>query len=220
MERTPINDATVPILADGIKWLGYAPKAHLLWNLGVLRRLAVGRTDASPPTTTRWSAAWPGCHVLSDQGRGTLLHLGVSGRYGKAKDGKLQLRSRPESCPAPYFVDTGKFAADRLDVLRASRPTTGPGRCSSAPSTSSDDVDAPAERQSALPRRRGRRDLAGRPARPGRTTQRAATSMRIHRRARSSTADPAPGRSSRASRTSISTPARRPGASSGDSRRW
>src|SRR4030095_13683711 len=35
MERATINDATIPILADGIKWLGYAPKKHLLWNLGV-----------------------------------------------------------------------------------------------------------------------------------------------------------------------------------------
>ena len=32
-----MNDATLPILADGIKWLGYVPKAHILWNLGVLR---------------------------------------------------------------------------------------------------------------------------------------------------------------------------------------
>jgi phosphate-selective porin OprO/OprP len=32
-------------------------------------------------------------------------------RYGKPKDGKLQLRSRPEAFPAPYFVDTGKFSA-------------------------------------------------------------------------------------------------------------
>ena len=26
-----------PILADGIKWLGYLPKARVLWNLGYLR---------------------------------------------------------------------------------------------------------------------------------------------------------------------------------------
>ena len=32
-------------------------------------------------------------------------------RYGTPEDGKLQLRSRPEAFPAPYFVDTGKFAA-------------------------------------------------------------------------------------------------------------
>src|SRR5262249_9408364 len=34
MERTEMNDAAVPILADGIKWLGYLPEKHLLWNLG------------------------------------------------------------------------------------------------------------------------------------------------------------------------------------------
>jgi phosphate-selective porin OprO/OprP len=34
LERQPINDATLPILADGIKWLGYVPKAKILWNLG------------------------------------------------------------------------------------------------------------------------------------------------------------------------------------------
>jgi hypothetical protein len=35
LERAPISDATIPILADGVKWLGHAPKQHLLWNLGV-----------------------------------------------------------------------------------------------------------------------------------------------------------------------------------------
>ena len=35
MERAQINDATIPILADGVKWLGYVAKARILWNLGV-----------------------------------------------------------------------------------------------------------------------------------------------------------------------------------------
>jgi phosphate-selective porin OprO and OprP len=34
MERSTLNDATIPILADGIKWLGYVPKRKILWNLG------------------------------------------------------------------------------------------------------------------------------------------------------------------------------------------
>ena len=34
MERATMNDATVPLLADGIKWLGYYPKHGILWNLG------------------------------------------------------------------------------------------------------------------------------------------------------------------------------------------
>ena len=32
-------------------------------------------------------------------------------RYGKPVNGQLQLRSRPEDFIAPYFLDTGKFAA-------------------------------------------------------------------------------------------------------------
>ena len=34
MERSTINDATIPILADGVKWLGIAPNRRWLWNIG------------------------------------------------------------------------------------------------------------------------------------------------------------------------------------------
>jgi phosphate-selective porin OprO/OprP len=37
--------------------------------------------------------------------------VGLNFRYGKPVDGQLQLRSRPEAFIAPYFLDTGKFAA-------------------------------------------------------------------------------------------------------------
>ena len=47
---------------------------------------------------------------MSSDGK-TLLHLGFSGRYGTPKDGKLRLRARPGAWSAPYFVDTGEFAA-------------------------------------------------------------------------------------------------------------
>ena len=33
-ERAPASDAMLPILADGIKWIGYLPKSGLGWNLG------------------------------------------------------------------------------------------------------------------------------------------------------------------------------------------
>jgi phosphate-selective porin OprO/OprP len=59
MERATISDATIPILADGIKWLGYLPKPRVLWNLGLYKDwLSEGR--ASRPTTRSSSAAWPG----------------------------------------------------------------------------------------------------------------------------------------------------------------
>lgn len=109
MERAPINDATLPILADGVKWLGYLPKARVLWNLGVYGdTLSEGQTFSTYERQVSGRFAW--LPVLSTDGT-TLLHLGVSGRYGVPKDDTLRLRARPGAWPAPYVVDTGEFAA-------------------------------------------------------------------------------------------------------------
>jgi phosphate-selective porin OprO/OprP len=109
MERATINDATIPILADGIKWLGYAPKAHLLWNVGVYGdQLSEGQTFSTYDHQAVARIAW--LPILPESGE-TVLHLGLSLRYGKPDEGTLRLRSRPEAFPAPYFVDTGEFAA-------------------------------------------------------------------------------------------------------------
>jgi phosphate-selective porin OprO/OprP len=109
MERAPISDATLPILADGIKWLGYLPKARVLWNLGVYGDvLSEGQTFSTYRNQVSGRIAW--LPVMSSDGK-TLLHLGFSGRYGKPKDDTLRLRARPGAWPAPYFVDTGQFAA-------------------------------------------------------------------------------------------------------------
>src|SRR5262249_4512703 len=50
--------------------------------------------------------------IIPKRGEQNLLHLGVMGRYGKTEGGQITMRSRPESFPSPYFVDTGKIAAD------------------------------------------------------------------------------------------------------------
>ena len=34
MERSTMNDASIPILADGVKWLGYSPNHRWIWNVG------------------------------------------------------------------------------------------------------------------------------------------------------------------------------------------
>jgi phosphate-selective porin OprO and OprP len=108
MERTEISDATIPILADGIKWLGYAPEKHLLWNVGAYAdRLSEGQTFSTYEHQYVGRFAW-----VPEENEDTVLHLGVSLREGKVEDGQLQLRSRPEAFPAPYFVDTGKFPAE------------------------------------------------------------------------------------------------------------
>jgi phosphate-selective porin OprO/OprP len=115
MERATISDATIPILADGIKWLGYAPSKHLLWNLGVYKDwLSEGQAFSTYDHQIAGRLAW--VPLMSDT-NGKVLHVGMSLRYGKPNDGVLQLRSRPEAFPASYFVDTGRFAAESTRML-------------------------------------------------------------------------------------------------------
>ncbi len=110
MERAPISDATIPILADGIKWLGYASKPRLLWNLGFYGdTLSEGQSFSSYDNQIVGRLAWL---PLMSESAGRLLHVGVSGRYGKPNEGVLRLRSRPEAFPAPFVIDTGEFEAD------------------------------------------------------------------------------------------------------------
>jgi len=110
MERATMNDATVPLLADGIKWLGYYPKHGILWNLGYFNDIfSKGQSFSSYSSQEVARIAWLPIRSVSDTH--SLLHVGINLRYGKPSENKLQLRSRPEAFPAPYFVDTGKFAA-------------------------------------------------------------------------------------------------------------
>lgn len=124
MERATISDATIPILADGIKWLGYLEKKRLLWNAGwYVDWLSHDQSFSSYSHQFVARVAWlPIAREKGESEKGpTLLHIGVNARYGKVDDGELQLRSRPEAFPAPYFVDTGDFPArdSRMAALEA-----------------------------------------------------------------------------------------------------
>lgn len=109
MERSPMNDATVPILGDGIKWLGYLPKPRILWNLGYF--FDKFNEDQSFSTHDyNWVARIMWLPILSEPKR-AVLHMGVNLRYGKVDGDTLQLKSRPEAWTAPFFIDTRKFNA-------------------------------------------------------------------------------------------------------------
>jgi len=109
MERATISDATIPILADGVKWLGYAPREHLLWNLGFFGDgLSEGQSFS---TYDRQVVGRVAFLPLMSEANGKVLHIGLNLRYGKPNNGTIQFRSRPEAFPAPYFMDTGKFPA-------------------------------------------------------------------------------------------------------------
>ncbi len=110
LERAPMNDATLPILADGIKWLGYVPRARLLWNLGVYGdSLSDGQAFSTYENQLSGRIAW--VPMQSPDG-GNLLHVGASARVGDVNNDTLRVRARPGAWAAPYFVDTGEFAAD------------------------------------------------------------------------------------------------------------
>ena len=115
MERATASDAFLPILADGVKWLGYAPKLNLVWNAGVYGDLlSQGLAFSKYRHITAGRVAY--VKFFTPEG-GTLLHAGVNLRYGKPRNGEIQLRSRPEAYPAPYFVDTAKFAASDTKMI-------------------------------------------------------------------------------------------------------
>ena len=110
MERSTMSDATIPILADGIRWLGYSPKHGFLWNLGWFNDfMSKNQTFSTYHNQSVARLAWLPIH---SEEQGTLLHLGVNLRYGSPERGQIRMRSRPEVFPdAPYFVDTGSFTA-------------------------------------------------------------------------------------------------------------
>ena len=115
MERAAVSDAMLPILADGVKWLGYAPKARIIWNVGFYGdALSDGEGFSSYENQLAGRVAW--VPVMTPTG-GNLVHLGVSGRYGWVNSGKLRLKARPGAWTAPLVVDTGEFAADGSTTL-------------------------------------------------------------------------------------------------------
>ena len=117
MERSTTVVATVPLLADGIKWMGYLPKQRLVYNLGWYTDvLSEGQSFSS---YDQQFVARVGFLPILDKEKATLLHVAVAGRYGLVNDRTLRLRSRPELNIAPYFVETESFAARDTTMLQA-----------------------------------------------------------------------------------------------------
>ena len=106
----------MPLLADGIKWMGYLPKQRLLYNLGWYTDvLSEGQSFSS---YDQQLVARVGFLPILQE-KGTLLHVALAGRYGLVNDRTLRLRSRPELNVAPYFVETESFAARDTRMAQA-----------------------------------------------------------------------------------------------------
>jgi phosphate-selective porin OprO/OprP len=115
MERAAINDAFLPILADGIKWTGSLADGKFVYNLGwygdkLSENESFNKNDQQFIARGVWLP-----FTGTDRG---LLHVALEARYGETNDGNLQYRSKPESAEATsYVIDTGKFPADHSSML-------------------------------------------------------------------------------------------------------
>ncbi|MGH7677040.1 MAG: porin [Gemmatimonadaceae bacterium] len=115
MERFPMSDAAIPLLADGIRWIGYLPRANLFWNLGVFDDYwSEGQTFSYFDNQV---AGRFGYVRMESDTAGSLLHIGLGFQNGIPNDATLHLKSKPEATTAPNFVDTGKFPATLAQLL-------------------------------------------------------------------------------------------------------
>ena len=110
VERSPFLDAFVPILGDGIKWMGSVDHHRVIWNAGYYFD-ALSEEQKFATFDHQFVGRLVYLPIFSE-GSGDLLHVGIMGRSGKPDENVFQAKSKPESYLAPNFVDTGKFPTD------------------------------------------------------------------------------------------------------------
>src|SRR5881227_3412337 len=98
------SDDRLRRLDDGIKWLGYSPEHKFLWNVGYFNDV-LSKGQSFSTYSSQVVGRFAVLPILSDK-ENKVLHLGVNLRWGRPVDNKIRFRSRPESYPAPYFIDT------------------------------------------------------------------------------------------------------------------
>jgi phosphate-selective porin OprO/OprP len=107
----------IPILADGIKWFGYLPKSRILWNVGYYNDFI---SEGQSFSTYEWQVSGRvGWLPYYNKEKNKVVHFAANFRYGEPVNGKITLKSRPESNPLPFVINTGAFEADYSTHLGA-----------------------------------------------------------------------------------------------------
>lgn len=114
MERQMALDV-IPILADGIKYMGFLPDQRIFWNAGAYVDWLTEKQSFAT-YEKQFVLRFGVLPVFSEESK-SLLHIGVNYRYGIPDNKKIRVRSRPESNPSPYFLDTDVFPADHSSHL-------------------------------------------------------------------------------------------------------
>lgn len=96
---------------------GFYAQTKIFWNLGVFTNwLSKDQTFS----TYRWQgAARVGWLPIYSEPNQTVLHVAVSYRYGEPENEQIKVRSRPESNPAPFFIDAGTIQSDYSNHIGA-----------------------------------------------------------------------------------------------------
>ena len=113
VERSQTLDAFIPILGDGIKWMTYAPRQRIFWDLGFFAHTFPNKEKFAiyeNQTVTR--VGWQ--PILSAE-KQEVLHVAVMGQWARPDGGTLRLKSKPGSFLAPNFLDTGTMTSDRAE---------------------------------------------------------------------------------------------------------
>jgi phosphate-selective porin OprO/OprP len=114
IERAPVNDAMIPILADGVKWSGTIPNGKFLYNFGFFKDT---RTEDESFNKNDNQVVVRGVWLPNAGTDRPLVHIALEARHAKAEDGALQYRSKPEAYLAQsYAVDTGRFTAESANA--------------------------------------------------------------------------------------------------------
>jgi len=113
-ERATINDALIPILADGVKWTGRVPNGKLVYTAGFYGdALSEGESFNKHDNQAVFRGVWEPLYGSDKR----VLHIAFETRYALSNNGSLQYRSKPESYQAQsYAIDTGKFSADSTNT--------------------------------------------------------------------------------------------------------
>jgi phosphate-selective porin OprO/OprP len=109
-ERQMATDP-IPILADGIKYMGYYPKSRTFLNLAYFNDVfSKGQSFSTFSSQIVGRGGW--LPLFKDNGN-KLLYIAGEFQYGKPLNDTFTIKSRPESNPTPQLINTGPFAADK-----------------------------------------------------------------------------------------------------------
>lgn len=108
MERYMASDP-IPILADGIKWMGYLPKTGIFWNIGAFTDIfSKGQSFSTYSSQVAARIGWLPIQTATEN-----LHIAVNIRMGRPVEDSIRIRAKPEASNGPYFLDAGKFQSDK-----------------------------------------------------------------------------------------------------------